>query len=236
MASIFPLLLFIALSAFPAFAFAFVPRDTIQLKTKKINNLKDKIFDAPMILKTSPTAFLGGGIFPFTAEYRLMLEMTTARNQSDQVGISLLGKSILWKLYEKAYNYTSTEVYKISGWRIQYAHKFYLLSRRGHAPSGFYFGPLISYANAHLAVGLSRHYAHTYYEFHDLNANLVFGVQAAHRNRTSFDLYFGLGYKNNTLYYHATTYRYAQIDSKDLGKVYNTHINAIFGINLGYAF
>ena len=203
-----------------------------------METLKDKIFDSPIILKTSPTAFLYGGIFYFTAEYRFMVEVTTGRTNSDALGISVLGKSILFKLIEKSNNITTIDVAKVSGWKLQYVHKFFLIPRKKHAPSGFFFGPLIQYTNAHISEGLARYYTHTYFEFHNLNANLIIGVQTAHKNRLSFEVYAGLGYKTNTLYYRATTYKYAQIDAKKYFDYppYLTHLNAVFGINMGYAF
>ncbi len=231
-------LLFVFLFALATSAVAFSPADTIQLKKKKIQEVKDKIFDSPIVFKTSPTAFLGGGIFPFTAEYRLLIEITSARTQSDQIGISLLGKSVIYKLVEINQNTSTIDVGKVSGWKFQYAHKFYLLGRRGHAPTGFFFGPLIQYSNARLSEGLARHYSHTYFEFHNINLNLMAGLQIAKRDKIAFEIYFGLGYKSNTLYYHASTYRYAKIDASKYidSKTYLSHINAIFGINLGYSF
>ena len=215
---------------------AFTPPDTIINKRKKVLDFKDRIIDAPIVLKTSPTAFLWGGIFPFTAEYRLMAEVTTGRTQSEQVSFSVLGKSILLKVIEQTSHYTTSDILKVSGWRAQYAHKIYLIRRKKYAPSGFYFGPLISYTDAHIALGLSRYYNHTYYDFHNFNANLMIGVQAAHRNHVTFEVYAALGYKSNKLFYHANSSNIGQLDTSDYGVLYNTHINATFGINMGYAF
>lgn len=228
--------LFIFLSLLFLEAKAFVPRDTIVLKKKKIENLKEKIVDAPIVIKTSPTAFLYGGFFPFTAEYRLMAEVTTGRTQSEQASFSILGKSILLKAIEKAYNYPTTEILKVSGWRVQYAHKFYLISKRKFAPSGFYFGPLLSYSETHISEGLSRYYSKTYYNFKNFNANLMIGVQVARKNRVTFEVYGAVGYKSNKAYYNSNSKLMGQLDTSDFGILYNTNLNATFGINLGYAF
>lgn len=225
------------LFALSANAYTFAPADTIVYKKDRKETLKGKIFDSPLVLKTSPTGLIWGGIFPFTSEYRLLGEITTSRTQSDQVGVSYLGKNLLYKIVEKAINTPTTEIYKVSGWKLQYAHKFYLLTKRMHAPTGFFFGPLIAYSYAHVSIGLSRYYTHTYYDFHNFNANMIAGVQIAKRDRISFELYIGGGYKNNTLFYHASTTRYAQLDTTDfLWTPYTTHLNAVFGLNLGYAF
>ncbi len=229
-------LVLVFLFAFVAQASAFAPYDTIRLKEKKIQQLKSKIFDAPIVIKTSPTAFLWGGIFPYTAEYRVLVEVTTGRTQTEQIGISVLGKSLLYKMIEQANNISSIGKAKVSGWKIQYAHKFYLIGRRKHAPTGFFFGPLIQYTNARVADGLARYYSQTYYDFHNFNANVMIGVQGAYKRRVTFEVYGGLGYKQNTLYYHATTFRYGPINTSDFWEGYSTHLNGVFGINLGYAF
>ncbi len=210
--------------------------DTIRFNKKRIVDFRDKIIDAPIVIKTSPTAFIYGGIFPFTAEYRLMAEITTSRTQADQASFSVLGKSMLLQAIETASNYSTSEILKVSGWRVQYAHKFYLISRKKFAPSGFYIGPLLSYSNAHIALGLSRYYTHTYYDFRNFNANVMIGLQAAKKNRVTFEVYAAAGYKSNKLFYHATSSNIGQLDTSDYGILYNTHINATFGINMGYAF
>jgi len=216
--------------------FAFEPKDTIIYKKAPIENFKSKIIDAPIVIKTSPTAFLWGGLFPYTSEYRLMAEITTGRTQSEQVSFSFIGKGVLLKMIERSQNYTGSEVLKVNGWRVQYAHKFYLIKKKKFAPSGFYFGPLLSYSDIHISLGLKRYYNKTYYDFRNFNANLMIGLQAAKKKRIAFDLYGAIGYKSNKAFYHANSVRIDQLDTSDYGAFYTTNLNLTFGINLGYSF
>lgn len=87
--------------------------------------LKRKEYYQPVVLKTSPTALLWGGIFPFTSEFRFMAEITSTRTQSEQVGISYLCPNFF---LATAAAYSSIQL-KASGWRLQYAHKFYLIRK-----------------------------------------------------------------------------------------------------------
>ncbi len=121
--------------------FAFEPKDTIIYKKAPIENFKSKIIDAPIVIKTSPTAFLWGGLFPYTSEYRLMAEITTGRTQSEQVSFSFIGKGVLLKMIERSQNYTGSEVLKVNGWRVQYAHKFYLIKKRNLHLQDFILDP-----------------------------------------------------------------------------------------------
>jgi hypothetical protein len=210
--------------------------DTILKKPVKKENLKSKIFAPPLVLKTSPTALLWGAIFPpFTAEYRLMAEISSGKRQSEQLGISYLGPNLFLTTIERAANIPTSYYYKVAGWRIQYAHKFYLVGRRHYAPFGFYVAPMVSYSNVRIAIGLKRYYQGAYFDFRHFNINGIIGVQAGKINRVTFDIYAGLGYKTNKVYYHSNSFKILPYDTKDFGKVYESHLNGVFGINIGYA-
>jgi hypothetical protein len=204
--------------------------DTIRLRDT--NAFKSSYVPQPLILKTNPMAILWGPI-PFTAEYRMVAEITTGRKRSAQIGISYLGKSPIWSMAEN-YAHTPTDYQlKVNGYRIQVSQKFYLISRRRYAPFGFYISPNVSYSNAHIAIGLQRHYSQTYFDFQHFSANLLMGVQMGRRTRITMDVFWGLGYKKNTVNYHANNYRISNYNTKDFGPVYNSPVNAVFGINWG---
>jgi hypothetical protein len=210
--------------------------DTIVYKKIKEVPLRSKIFTPPLVIKTSPTAILWGAMIPpFTAEYRLTAEITSGKRQSEQLSISILGKNLFLKLYEKLTATPPIYQFKVSGWRIQYAHKFYLVGKRRYAPYGFYAAPLISYTNAHVATDLKRHFSQTYFEFRHFSINGIIGVQAGKKDRLTIDIYCGLGYKTNKIYYHADSFRINSYDSKDLGPLYNSHLSGVFGVSLGYS-
>lgn len=211
--------------------------DTIVNKKPKKDDLKSKIFTPPLVLKTSPTAFLWGAIYPpFTAEYRLMAEITSGKRQSEQLGVSLLSTNIFLGAIEKAAQIPVSDFFKVRGWRVQFAHKFYWIGRRRYAPFGFYFAPTISYTDAKVSIGLNRFYHDSYYEFRHFNIDAVIGVQAGKINRVTFEVYGGLGYKINRVFAHSSPYRVQVYNTTDFGPVYNSHLNGVFGINMGYAF
>jgi hypothetical protein len=225
--------LFAVLFSFSSYG---IVADTIRKKEVKKENLKSKIFAPPMVIKTSPTAFLFGAIFPpFTSEYRLMMEISSGKRQSEQLGISYLGPNIFLSTIEKAANIPTNYRYKVAGWRVQYAHKIYLVGKRRYAPFGFYVAPMISYANARVAIGLQRYYQGAYFDFRHFNINGIIGVQAGKVNRVTFDIYMGLGYKTNKVYYRFNSHKILPYDTKDFGFFYESHLNGVFGINIGYA-
>lgn len=210
--------------------------DTIIKKAPKKENLKSKIFTPPLVIKTSPTAFLWGAIFPpFTSEYRLMLEISSGKRQSEQLGVSYLGPNIFLGIVERAANIPRDYHYKVEGWRVQYAHKIYLVGRRHYAPFGFYVAPMVSYANARVSIGLKRYYQGAYFDFRHFNINGIIGVQAGKVNRVTFDIYAGLGYKTNKVYYRHNSFKILPYDTKEFGTLYESHLNGVFGINIGYA-
>lgn len=187
----------------------------------------------PIVIKTSPTALLYGGVFPLTSEYRLSIEMASTRTQSEQLSISLIQKNIIFFLFEKNQGTSTNQTLKVSGWRLQYAHKFYLVNRNHHAPYGFYVAPLVSYTNAQIALGLSRYYSQAYFDFHHFNFDLTMGVQVGKKDRLTLEIYWGAGYKKNTVYYHSSAFKITPYDTSDFGDFYNSNVHLLFGINLG---
>jgi len=215
-------------------AHTFVASDTIINKKEKAPSLKSKIFVPPLVLKSSPTSFLAGAVFPYTSEYLFMMEVTSGKRQSEQFGISYLGKNWFLRAYENSIQMKNTFI--VNGWKVQYAHKFFWIGRRHYAPFGFYFAPMISYSNARISLGLKRYYEHAYFDFRHFNINGIIGVQAGKINRVTLDIYGGFGYKTNKVFYHSGDFTFSPYDTKDFGEVYNSHFNALFGINVGYAF
>lgn len=213
-------------------AYAFVEGDTIRKKTLPVP--KKEYYPQPVLLKTNPLAIFWGPI-PFTAEYRLVTEFTTGRKQCSQIGISYLNTSPAWKIVEKAAKIPDKYHLIIKGWRIQVAHKFYLVNRKKYAPFGFYISPNISYSNAHISVGLQRYYRQNYFDFRHFNADLLAGFQIGKNSRITLDVFAGIGYKKNTVLYHATSYLIIPYDTEDFGGFYNSNVKLTLGVNFGWA-
>lgn len=210
--------------------------DTIRISQPDPKKKKKPYPIQPLVLKTSITGFMYGGVFPFTSEYRFGAEITTGRIQSEQVSISYLGKNVFWAGFEKISKLGTSDILKVSGWRFQYAHKFYLVNRRHHSPYGFYVAPHFSYANARIALGLNRYYHNSYFDIRQFNANLIIGVQFGKIGRLTMDICGGAGYKNNTAYYRYSSYRIEAYDTSEFGEYYNGHVHLMFDISLGYSF
>ncbi len=107
----------ILLVLFSANAFAWTEADT--LRVRPVEKAKKKVPYQPLVLKTSPTAWLWGGVFPLTSEYRLMAEITTGRTQSEQVSISILGKNPFLGAIERS-GWTTQQLCFQSGWLETY--------------------------------------------------------------------------------------------------------------------
>ncbi|MGQ0828820.1 MAG: hypothetical protein ACT4ON_10540 [Bacteroidota bacterium] len=208
------------------------PTDTIRLNPipKKTTPYPQQ----PIIIKTNPTAILWGPIF-FTAEYRLMVEMPSSKNQSIQFGISYLGKSPIWAIVEKQAGTGWQPHFVINGIRIQFANKFYLTRKKYGSPFGFYIAPHVSYSNAHISLSKSRAYRKVYIDATQFSANLLVGLQVGRGKKFTADVFAGLGYKKNTWIYHSTSYKSTPYDTEDFGVLFNFPIKLTLGLNLGWA-
>jgi hypothetical protein len=201
--------------------------------TLRLNPIEKKkqSYYQPLVLKTSPTAFLWGGVFPFTSEYRFMVEINSSRKQSEQLSLSWLGKG----LFLRTANGLLNQDLNVIGWRVQYAHKFYLVRKHKFAPYGLYVGPLVSYANAQISSGQKSYNHGSYLDFRHLNINAIVGIQLGKLHRLTFDAYAGFGYRKNKVFYHYASGKVIPYDTKEFGELYNLPLNAVFGINLGYS-
>ena len=199
---------------------------------------KQKVYPyQPTVFKTSPTALLYGGVLPFSSEYRIMVEMPSNRTQSEQIAFSIIGKNIIFNSIDRntPNSLTNRFGFKVSGWRLQYAHKFYLVNRRHHSPYGFYLAPLVSYTTINIAIRSNRYRKTSYYDIRQFNINGIIGVQVGKKNRLTLDIYGGIGYKKNQVFFQSHTYKVAPIDQEDFGDFFNSNVNLVFGINLGFS-
>ncbi len=202
--------------------------DTLKLKPLT----PQKSYYQPLVIKTSPTALIMGGIVPFSSELRLLMEIASSRTQSEQVGVSYLFPSILFL----ADSSSLSQKLKVSGWRFQYAHKFYIIRKSRYSPYGFYVAPLVSYATAHISPDRNSANNQEYYLFRHFNINAVAGIQIGKFHRVTMDSYFGFGYKINNVFIHYASNKVVPYDTEEFGELYNMPLNVVFGINLGYSF
>ena len=217
-------------SFFVLFLLSGTIKGTAQVDTLQHPGKKEMRYQ-PYVIKTSPTALLWGGVFPFTSELRIMAEITSGRTQSEQLSISLITRGIFLSVIEQSLSVPVRST-KVNGYRVQYAHKFYLIRKKKFAPYGFYLAPLVSYMNAHIALANNRGY---YLDFRHFNINAVAGIQVGKFHRVTLDVYTGFGYKNNKAYEHYASNKLVPYNTSDFGELYTTPLNFVFGINLGYS-
>ncbi len=211
------------------FAYSFVEGDTIRLKPVPVQ--KKEFYSQPLLIKSNPLAILWGPI-PFTAEYRIVAEIPTSRTQSTQVGISYLGISPLLRAIENAVKGPSNYQLEFKGWRIQVAQRYYLISRKQYAPFGFYVSPNFSYSTARLMI---KNHQYPNYNFTHFDANVFVGVQVGRNSRFTIDIFGGLGYKKNKVYYHSSINHSTLYDTKDFGNPFNSSKKITIGFNFGWA-
>lgn len=224
-----------SLLLYSANAHTLSPADTIRLKpvVKKTTPYPHQ----PVLIKTNPFSVLWGPV-PLTAEYRLMIEMPSSKNQSLQFGISYLGKSPIWALVEKKSKTGFHPLdFVITGLSIQVANKFYFERKKNGSPFGYYIAPEFCYSNAHISLSKFRAYRKTYIDATQLSANIIIGHQVGRgaKKRFTTDVYAGLGYKKNIWIYHANTFTTGPYNTSDFGKFFNSDVKVSFGINLGWA-
>ncbi len=189
------------------------------------------------LIKTRPGAIFFGPNF-ITSEWGLNYEFTVADNNALSLGASLLSKNIFIYMAERmealTHNIASnmvqiSPVFKISGYRFQAQYKW--IMPMFCSSCGVYMGPHASFSHSYFSYR-QRAYTQDYYHIVHKNISLYMGYQHLLNNKFFIDLYFGLGYKNNSTYYHNTT--------KDFKKVENDFVLTGFPIKLkismGYYF
>jgi hypothetical protein len=62
--------------------------------------------------------------------------------------------------------------------------------------------------------------------------NVIIGVQTGKFKKSTFEVYFGPGYKNNKVeFFDGQVLK--PYDAEEFGPFFNTHLNIVFGINIG---
>lgn len=179
-------------------------------------------FSQQFVVKTNLLPIAWGPI-PFTGEYRLVGEAVTGAKQSGQLALSYLGPSGLINLSSVEDTAGNKVGIVISGYRIQGTYKFYLT--KDDAPKGFYVGPHISYARAKL---YEKGNPDNYIKADFFNLVGMMGYQAISSGGFAFDLFTGVGYKNNS-YSVSGSLNSEKFETKNNTKLY-------FGFNMGIAF
>ncbi len=187
------------------------------------------------VLKTNPLAMIWGHV-PFTSEFRFVDELTTARWQSLQFGVSVFGKSPVLYLLEEQYNHKHkgqrSISYEVHGFRFQFAYKFYL-SRKRFAPCGWYLAPDVSFSTVKLSTVHGYQFG-SYIQATQYNLNVMIGKQSF-RKKFAIDYFFGVGWKQNSWQFVYSPTRIKRLDIKNI-PYYFEPLNIFIGINFGKAY
>lgn len=222
------IILLIFITHYPLFIIHSQAQDEEIINPQAVNN----------IIKTNPLAILWGSI-PLTAEYRVMIELTSSRNQSNQIGISYLGKSPVLKLFEDSIEELNLLI--VRGIRFQASHKFYInklgdllgLPYSEYAPHGLYISPHLSYSTAKFSTKFLNS-QDVFIKGTHFNVNLLAGYQLI-RDFWALDFFAGLGYKKNT-WIEQDQQNSININTSDFGKFYNSPVKLNLGFNVGVVF
>ena len=218
------------------FLIVFVFQNTIIFsQTKNINPERNK-HKTNVIIKTNPLSMIWGSV-PLTSEFRIIVESAISRNQSLQIGASYLGKSPVLFAQEKTdSNLVNNHIkFVVYGYRIQLSYKFYLTNNLFYysAPKGLYVSPLFSYSSANFTdkyLKTFKNYINATY----INYNLIFGYQNIIKDKFTYDIFSGAGYRQNKWYDHFSQ-SYKSLNDDDL-YLLKKHLNIIFGFNIGWMF
>lgn len=214
-------------------------QDTLAQRDTAVFRQREKI--QPSLLKTNLGAIGWGPISippddtttfatPLTSEYKLMYEMCFAPNQSAVLGVSYLGKHVLFLMASNDTSQLSKEIKNIfiGGYRVQGMYRIYFNPSTKQAPRGFYMGPHASYSYCKVNLKTDPDY---YIKMINWNINALLGYQIVIGNAVSLEMFGGLGYKNNTMSVHNPG---KQIENYTYGKVL-PHTKFSLGFSFGIA-
>jgi len=194
------------------------------------------------VLKLRPGALLMSPIV-ITSELGLSYEFTLAKDKALALGASLLTKNVFLYLGEQldtANNRTGSNIVqvsqplKISGYRFQAQYKW-ILPLYNSYPCGLYIGPHASTSTVFFSYR-QRGYTTDFYKIHLNNISLLMGYQHFINNKFFFDLYFGLGYKYNYVYYYKTLDDYKKVNNEFILTGVPIKLKCSMGYYLGYKF
>jgi hypothetical protein len=208
-------------------------QDTLDIKNRSKVTKADlrKMKPVNFILKTNILPLIRGPI-PNTGEYRLAAEFLVGKKSSITASAAYLGKSLLFMIKEKAsLNLNNgTQKMTINGYRVQGGYKYYLYNKP-YTLKGVFVSPNVSYASSKFYY---KSYPSDYLKMIKFQANLLIGGQIAIANRYCLEIFFGPGFKINRAFetYNGQT---QNLDTQDMGIIYNTNFSIVMGFNFGIA-
>jgi len=208
--------------------------DTIHVFTKP-----KEIISYDVVKMNPATLLLGPTVI--SSETGLSYEFSLSKNKSLSLGASALSKNIFIYLAEKLDSDSSSvgnvvqvqPKLKISGFRVQAQYK-YILPMYNY-PCGLYIGPHASFSTVYFSYQ-QRGFTNDFYKIIHNNLSLLLGYQHILSNRLFIDLYCGLGYKYNYMFYYKTLNDFKKVDNEFIFTGIPGNVKISLGYYLGYKF
>lgn len=214
----------LSLTAFALLTFLTIQNKAIAQDTSATLEYSSSVYYPHNVIKINPLAAIIGQN-PFTGELRLTYERAIGKSMASFIAVSYNVQAafkIKRLLPDSLQNFT---IKKVSGFRIQVGHKFYL-TKFSIPVKGFYLAPHISYNTTKFDIQTDTMYNVTAVLF---NVNILTGYQIITGGSFAFDIFTGLGYKSNTWEVYDAGRFLALKETKSGLKI-------SFGFNFGYAF
>ena len=172
------------------------------------------------------------GSIPLTSEFMAVYEFVSSPQQASQVGLSYIGKSPVLRLLKDSI----PEINELTanGVRFQLSHRFYIIKSYDYAPHGFYLSPHISYATVKISTK-QLNSIDQYIRVTHFSLSALAGWQWIYSNDLTFDIFCGVGYKDNFWEEHDSQ-KTLSLNTDDNGDWYNGPVKLTFGILAGIAF
>lgn len=183
------------------------------------------------ILKSNPMRILWGSI-PLTSEYRINYETVMSKNTSQEIAISLYGKTPFLNANNANGGAAITNL-RCEGLRFQYAYRFYLKGiNRFLPPDGYYISPHFSYATARFYDKTQPRQRRDYIQVEHFDVNIFVGRQFVINRNLIFEIYAGGGYKKNRWFESYANGVRRQVSIIDFD-YYNSNYRLHLGFNFG---
>jgi hypothetical protein len=196
------------------------------------------------IIKFAPLGLIHGSM-PFTVESRLSYERVLGRRSSVAAGASYLGTNYAFSLIgsfalsaaissaftlsgHPAIVWTQTSI-RSQGARYQLQYKYYF-GVKSRAPEGWYLSPHFSYTTVDYTFRVKDLDAQVNAKTKNRNYNLLVGYQKVLGRHFTFDVFSGLGYRDNTTRFFDDDGTYLNTFPR------GTSLKLSSGLNLGWAF
>jgi len=176
------------------------------------------------------------GEIPYCGEIRVTYEHPITHNQSLLFGLSYNYPGALL-LLASATSGSGISDFSWRGGRLMLGYRWYPL-KKSDAPKGFYIGP---YFSGNL-LKVTDKQDHTIYEtMYYLNASMIVGEQVLAHNGFTFDVFTGVGYKDDFIAHSDPNFYVGILRPTDVVGLANAspaaqHIKFTLQVNFGYSF